>query len=476
MTKANKRKAGELVMEKKTIKKVIGAKLSLTTKLSYASGDVACNIVFGMIGTLLTLFYTDYVGIAPATVGLVMLLSRIFDGVSDLIMGVIVEKTESKWGKSRPWVLWMSAPFALSAVLLFTVPNTTGVLQFLYLFVTYNFCTTVCYTAVNLPYGSLSAMMTRVSGERDMLSVVRMGLSPIGKIIAATCTLPIVKLFGDDQAAWVKTMSIWAVLAMVLLFICFFKCEETVEIEAKKHAKKVPLKKSFVALFKNQYFWAVLVLWMVQSVSFSISGTILPYYCKYILGNDTWMYSTLFLIETLTLVACIFACTPLIKKFSKRDVALIGSVIALIGQLVFFLNPHSFPWMVMSCVTRAIGLAPLNAVVFGMVGDVVEFGQWKTHIRQESLVFAGGSIGTKVGAGFASAIMTGLLSLSGYVSTSAGGAIQPQSTLDMIINIYKYGPVFIAVLACITLALYKLDKIYPSIMDELLDREARGEL
>lgn len=98
----------------------------------------------------------------------------------------------------------MSVPFALSAVLLFTVPHTTPMLQFLYLFVTYNFCTTVCYTAINLPYGSLSAMMTRVSGERDMLSVVRMGLSPIGKIVAATFTLPIVKMFGDDQAAWVK--------------------------------------------------------------------------------------------------------------------------------------------------------------------------------------------------------------------------------------------------------------------------------
>lgn len=366
--------------------------------------------------------------------------------------------------------------FSLSAVLLFTVPHTTGLLQFLYLFVTYNFCTTVCYTAINLPYGSLSAMMTRVSSERDMLSVVRMGLSPIGKIIAATCTLPIVKLFGDDQAAWVKTMSIWAVLALILLLVCFFKCEETVRIEAKEKAAKVPLGKGFAALFKNQYFWAVLVLWMVQSVSFGISGTILPYYCKYIFGNDTWMYSALFLTETLTLVAGIFACTPLIRKFGKRNIALVGSLIALAGQLLFFLNPYSFPWMVMSCVARAVGLAPLNAVVFGMVGDVVEFGQWKTHIRQESLIFAGGSIGTKVGAGLASAAMTGLLSLAGYVSSSVGTAAQPETALNMIVNIYKFGPVLIAVVAFVTLALYKLDKMYPDIMKELIERESRGEL
>ena len=252
-------------------------KLSWGTRAAYAGGDVACNVIFGMVGTLLTLFYTDYVGINPAAVGMVMLISRLFDGVSDMVMGVIVEKTHSKWGKSRPWILWMSVPYALSAVLLFTVPHTTAMVQSIYIFVTYNFCTTLCYTGLNLPYGSLSAMMTRESGERDMLSVVRMGLSPLGRIMAVTFTLPLVKLFGDTQSAWVKTMSIWAAIALVLLIICFVKCEETVKIDVKPEKREVPMKKAFHALVTNQYFWAVLVLWMLQSVSFGISGTILPY-------------------------------------------------------------------------------------------------------------------------------------------------------------------------------------------------------
>ena len=460
-------------MEKNYVK---GHKLSWGTRISYAGGDVACNVIFGMIGTLLTLFYTDYVGINPATVGLVMLLSRLFDGVSDLVMGIIVERTNSKWGKSRPWILWMSIPYALSAVLLFTVPHTTGIVQAVYLFVTYNFCTTICYTAINLPYGSLSAMMTRISSERDMLSIVRMGLSPIGRIVAVTFTLPLVKLFGDDQAAWVKTMSIWAVLALILLINCFLKCKETVVIAAKEKVKSVPLKEGLKALVTNQYFWAVLVLWMLQSVSFGISGTILPYYCKYIFHNDTWMYSTLYLTETLLIVAVTFCCPVLLKKFGKRNMSLAGIWLALIGQLVFFLNPTSFPWMVMSCIVRAVGLAPLNAVVFGFLGDVVEFGQWKTHIRQESLIFAGSSVGMKLGAGLSSAIITGLLSAAGYISSSVGSAMQPQSAVDMIINIYKFGPLVVWVTVLITLTLYKLDKKYPAIMQELIERESRGEL
>ncbi len=451
-------------------------KLTWGTRVAYAGGDVACNVIFGMIGTLLTLFYTDYVGVSPAIVGMVMLLSRLFDGVSDLVMGVIVENTKSKWGKSRPWILWMSVPYALSAVLLFSVPHTTGMVQAVYIFVTYNFCTTLCYTALNLPYGSLSAMMTRTSSERDMLSVVRMGLSPLGRIMAVTFTLPLVKIFGDDQSAWIKTMSIWAAIALILLVICFVKCKETVVIEAQKNAKKVPVRDGMKALVTNQYFWSVLVLWMLQSVSFGISGTILPYYCKYIFHNDTWMYSALYLTETLVLVGCIFLCAPLIRKYGKRNIALFGAYIALGGQLLFFLNPTNFVWLVMSCVMRAIGLAPLNAAVFGMIGDVVEFGQWKTHIRQESLIFAGGSIGTKVGSGVASACMTGLLSMAGYISSSAGTVTQPQQALDMIINIYKGGPLIVAVIAVITLTLYRLDGKYPAIMVELTQREACGEL
>lgn len=454
----------------------VSTKLPWSLRFAYGCGDTACNVVFGMISTVLTLFYTDYVGINAAAVGLVMLLSRLFDGVSDVVMGVIVEKTNSKWGKSRPWLLWMSIPYALSAILLFTVPQTTDTSQFLYIFVTYNFCTTICYTAINLPYGSLSAMMTRISRERDMLSIVRMGMSPFGRILAVTCTLPLVKLMGNDQSAWIKTMTVWAVMALILLLICFWKCEETVQIEAKKKQAQVPLKKAFASLVCNQYFWAVLVLWMMQNVIYGVTGTILPYYSKYIFGNDTWLYSFLYLTETLLLVAATFCCPVLLNKFGKRNMSLAGALLALAGQLLFMLNPTSIQWLVFSCVIRAIGLAPLNSIIFGFLGDVVEFGQWKTHLRQESLIFAGGSVGTKIGSGFASAIMTGLLSMSGYISSSNGSAIQPESAISMIMNIYKFGPVFVWVIVILILLLYKLDKKYPAIIQELTEREKRGEL
>lgn len=448
----------------------MSGKISWRVRFAYGGGDAACNVVYGMISTVLTLFYTDYVGISAATVGIVMLLSRIFDGFSDVVMGVIVQKTNSKWGKSRPWILWMSVPYAISAILLFTVPHTTGLLQPLYIFITYNFTTTICYTAINLPYGSLSAMMTNESYERDMLSIVRMAVSPFGRILAVTCTLPLVKVFGNDQAAWVKAMSIWAAIALLLLVICFANCKETVEV--KQEVSKMPIGESFKKLFVNQYFWMILLLWMMQNVIYTVTGTILPYYCKYVFNNDT-LYSPIYLVETLIIVAFTFLSPTLVKRFGKRNMSLIGVTVALIGQLVFMLNPTDLKWLIASCVIRGIGLAPLNSIIFGFLGDAVDFGQWKTGVRQESLVFAAGSVGAKIGGGLTSAIMTSLLSMAGYISSSSGAVVQPTSAVNMIINIYKFGPLLVWIIVMIALFLYQLDKKYPQIMKELKARDSQ---
>ena len=449
-------------------------KINILTRLAYGGGDVACNVVYGMIATLLTLFYTDYAGVSVATVGLVMLISRFFDGGSDVVMGFIVDRTHSKWGQSRPWILWMSLPYALSAILLFSVPHTNATIQFLYIFVTYNFCTTVCYTAINLPYVTLSAKKTPDYNELELHSELHKGLSPIIHNIAITCTMPLIKLFGNDQAAWVKVMSIWAAIAFLLLITCFVKCEETVHITARSE-EKIPVGRSLKALVTNQYFWAVLLLWMFQSTNQAVVGTILPYYCKYVFHNDSWMYSTLYLSETIVLIVFTFLCPLLRDTLGKRNMIVAGAVLVLISQGLFFLNTTSFSWCLFTTMLRGVGEAPLCAFVFGMIGDVVEFGQWKHHIRQESFIFAGGSVGTKLGTGIAQASIAGIMSLCGYISSTGSAVVQSQSAINSIINIYMFGPLLIFVGVQIVGLLYQLDKNYPAIKKENAEREARGE-
>lgn len=452
-----------------------GGRLPWMTRIAYGLGDTAQNVVWGAMG-ILTFFYTDYAGIDPAMVGMVMLLSRCFDGVSDVIMGFIVEKTNSKWGKSRPWILWMSVPFAVSIVLIYTVPQGSSAMQFAYLFVTYNLCTTVCYTALNLPYGSLSAMMTRASKERDMLSITRMCLSPWGRILSVSATLPLVKVFGDTQMAWVEVMSIWAVVGLVLLIFCFSRCKETVVIEARAKAAKIPVGKALKALAVNPYFWVGMTIWMMQNVIFTITGTILPYYCKYIFADDT-IYGSLYLLETLVTIFVMAVFSPrLLRRFGKRNTSLGGVLICFIGHVIFLLNPTDFGWVVFSCVVRGIGFAPIQSVIFGFIGDAVEYGQWKTRLRQEGLIFSGGSVGTKVGSGLTSALLTGLLSYAGYISSSAGSVMQSQQVIDMIVSIYMWGPIFVWIVLIVVLYFYELDQKYPEIMRDLVAREARGEM
>ena len=454
------------------------ASLGWGTRIAYGLGDTACNVVFGMITALLTLFYTDYCGISVVTVGMVMLISRIFDGSSDVIMGIIVGKTKSKWGKARPWILWMSVPYVLCAVAMFCVPHTSSTtIQFWYIFVTYNLCTTVCYTAINVPYGTLSTMMTRSSHERDLLSIVRMALSPVGKIIAVTFTMPVVKLFGDNQAAWIKTMSMWCAIALILLIICFVRCKETVNFEAAQQEQpKVPASRALKALLGNPYFWATLVLWTVTCVHTTIIGTDLPYYCKYVLGNDSWYYSVIYTAEIVTLIVGALLCPLLLQKFNKRDLSLIGCIIVVVAHALIMVNPMSFQWILVMTIIRSLGQAPLTSLVFGMMGDVVEYGQWKSHLRQESLIFGGGSLGFKIGTGITSAVMTAMLEGAGFLSSVTGGAMQPTSAQHMISSIFKFGPIFVWAAAIIVLLFYKLDKIYPTIAKELAEREARGEM
>ena len=451
-------------------------RLTWVTRIAYGSGDAACNVVYGMISTLLTIFYTDYVGISLATVGIVMLISRIFDGTSDVIMGVVTEKTKSKWGKCRPWMLWMAVPYAITAVALFTVPQTSDTLQFWYIFVAYNLCTTVVYTAINVPYGALSTRMTRSSSERDMLSIVRLVLARCGQIITVMLTMPLVKLLGNDQAAWIKAIAIWSIMAVALLIFCFAKCEEKVQVEEVVKQAKVSLGRSIKALVTNQYFWATLVLWAMTCVHTQVIGTVLPYYCKYIFGNDDWMYSILYVAEIGTLVIAAMFCPLLLRRMGKKALALAGAVLAILAQLAFMLNPESYGWVVAMTILRAIGEAPLYAIIFGMIGDTVEFGQWKNHIRQESLIFACGSMGFKVGTGVASALVSALLQSAGYLSSTEGGVAQPQSALDMIHSIYAWAPIIIWGIVAVVLLFYHLDKKYPKIMADLAEREARGEM
>ena len=250
------------------------------------------------------------------------------------------------------------------------------------------------------------------------------------------------------------------------------RCEETVKADEKKAEEKRGIGKNLKALVTNKYFWCVLGLWSIQVIHMTIVGTDLPYYCKYIFKNDSWMYSVLYFMETIIMILGAMAAPAMIKKWGKRNITLAGAILAIISHMFIFINPHSFAWLFRITLVRSIGVSQLSATIFGMLGDVVEYGDWKNGFRQESLVFGGASLGFKVGTGITSALMSAMMTASGYISSTTGSVVQPTSAILTIERIYKFGPLIIWGVAIAILLVYKLDKEFPQITKDLAEREA----
>lgn len=446
--------------------------VSLREKICYGLGDSACNVVFGLCSTLLTFFYTDYIGVNPLTVGMIFLVTRVFDGISDVIMGFITDRTKSKYGKARPWILWMSVPYAVTFVLLFLVPaDATETIQAIYIFVTYNLVNTVVYTALNLPYSTMASLITRNQESRASTQAWRIFCGPGGKMVVTVSTLPLVKYFGDTQTAWIIVACIFAVIALILLLICFYNIEERVVIEAAKE-QKITVKESMKALFSNQYWAICLGLWGVEVMMGTVTGTIATYYCKYTLGDQN-LYSLIYAAELIAQSVVVLIVPFYVKRFGKRNLTLAGTLLVFVAQFVWLSNPHSVTIAVISAVMRGIAVAPLWAFVFPMIADSAEFGQWKTRIRQDGMIFSAASVGSKLGGGLAAAGIGILMNSVGYDGLAA---VQTPEVMRMIEGICMYAPMIFSAIIVVLLLMYKLDKLYPQIMKDLHERDDQGVL
>lgn len=386
---------------------------SIFEKVSYGMGDVACNVVFALTSGLVTYFYTNVMSVSAAMVGMIMLFSRDFDGLSDVAIGLIMDKVHSKHGRGRVWVLWMAIPYGVTAVALFCLPaNATAAVQAIYIFITYNLCTTVVYTALNLPYGAMAPLMTRNEQDLAKINLFRMAMSPIGNMIVSAATLPIINRMGGDQAAWIKVTLIYSVVAIVLLLWCFFGTKERVRTQAAQEAEKLPVGVRFGALIHNKYFLLILISALFLAVYQTVNGTCATYYAQYILGNNE--YSVLNFAENIPQVIVIMILAPFIKKFGKRNLVLWGAILTAVAQLLLLLVPANPTFAAVIAAIRGIGKAPLFGCIFTMMADVVNYGHWKTGVRVQALIFSAATVGQKFGGGIAGAVVGWLMDASGF--------------------------------------------------------------
>ena len=432
-------------------------KVRFWERFSYGCGDLGCNIIYSAMSSFLLFYYTDYVHVSAATIGTIMLLSRLFDGVTDLIMGIIVDRTKSRFGKCRPWILRMAIPFALAGILLFSVPSGLGeTSKLVYIFVTYNLVSSVIYTAINIPYATLNALITQDQYERSVLSIFRMILATTGTLLITNLTLPLVEFFGDNLSAWTKTFAVFGILAVIVFMITFTGTKERVVPAKETKQEKVPFFKGLSLLFRNKYWLMITVTLVFIFINYSLNGGAAVYYAKNVLHNDN-MVGTMNLIANLVQIGVMFFTAFLIKKIGKRNMLIIGAILYGIGFALFAVVGTNLAGIVVACIFKGIGNAGISSCMFAIVSDTIEYGEWKTGYRTEGLINSASSFGFKVGNGLGSAIL-------GWVIGAAGSTVGSEIT-------FIYIPAILCIGQVVVMLFYKLDKEYDGIMKDLATGE-----
>lgn len=443
------------------------SKLKLSEKISYACGDAASNVVWAALGAFAMMYYTDVAHMDAAIIGTIMLFSRFFDGASDLLMGMIVDRTKSKYGKARPWLLRIAIPFAIATVLMFAVPDSGQKVKAIYIFITYNLVMTM-YTMINLPYGSLSTLMTADPYERSVLNIFRQIFAQITSLIITAATLPLVNQFGGGSRAWTLVYGIFAAVAAVLFLICFAGTKEKVGIEAAKR-DNVPIKTALLALVKNKCWVISMLLGTGTCLFYMAISTINSYYCVQVLHDES-LVGKVNAAYIAPMIVFFFLMAPIVKKIGKKNTNLMGWAIILFSYVPLFFGMENTTLVIGTSVVRGIGYACVMGVQFAIIGDSVEYGEWKTGVRSEGLVFSAQSFGCKVGMGLGNALIGGMLSWGQYDGELA---VQPDSAISVIKVLYIGMPVIVAILQLLLMIPYTVEKEYDIMNKELTERRAK---
>lgn len=448
-------------------------KISFGEKLAYGSGDFACNLISFITLSIVTFFYTDTLGLNPTIIGSIMLFSRLADGVSDIIMGHIVDRTNTKYGKARPWLLWVSVPIAVSTVLVFMVPQLGEVGQYVYIAVTYNLVSTFLFTMISLPYGTLTSLLTRDQNQRMSVNIYRIFMAQVGSLLISAVTLPLINGIGNggtaNQTNWIIVAALYGTLAGGIYLWCFFKTEERVKVSSQRR-EKVPFGRSILLLFKNSYWVMLLVVWISIAFNLSISMGMGTYYAKYILGDENiagYLNALMLIPGILIMPFSPWFC----KKYGKRNFALAGSIVGLAGQVIMCLQPQNLTVLMAGSVIKGIGFVTSSSTIYAMVADSVEYGQWKTGTRLEGMIFASTTFGQKFATAISSALTLFIMGAAGYNGMLA---VQTPRAMSAIKGMFMYLPLLFLGLLPVLYFAYKLDKRYPEIMADLAKREAEG--
>lgn len=445
------------------------AKLTVLERIGYGMGDYSGNLVYSAISAFLLVYYTDVIGASAAAAASIIAVSKIFDGISDLIMGYIIDHTHSKWGKARPWIARLCIPLAVCTVLMFSVPASfVGTAQLVYMFLTYNLVSTIFYTGINVPYATMNGLMTTNQYERGLLGNFRNLFATAGTMTINTVVLKMTASFGGgdqySQKGWTITISILMVVFVIINLFMFAVCKERVvqNQESGSGKEKLSFIKGLKGLFTNKY-WVLIVL-ATFSMYFMMScfyGSAV-YFAQYNMG-DVSQFTSVSNFLSLSQILMLFVTPFLMKKLKKRQLFLGGMSLAAVGFLLSGLTVNPTVICVTS-VIKGIGFACGGATMFGMLQDAITYGEWQNGFGTAGMGNAASSFCTKVGSGIGTAALGWILAAGGF---DAAASVQSASALGAINWSFAFIPVVTTVISVVCMIFFDLDKKYDGIVADL---------
>jgi glucuronide carrier protein len=444
------------------------AGLRLPQYLGYGAGDAANNLTFSMTSMFLLFYYTDVVGIAATTVGTLFLLVRIFDGFADLFAGRVVDRTNTRWGRFRPYLLFAAVPLLLLNIAVFTVPDLGATGTLVYAYVTY-ILFGLAYSLVNIPYGSLATAITQDPVERSKLATFRVVGSNVAILLLVVAVSPQIAGSSDLQRSLTITTIVLAVIGTALYLWTFLSSRERVA-----HSTQVPtLRETFTSVKQNK---ALLVL-CGSSVIFLVGWfslqTVTVYYARNVLGNADY-YIVLAVVQTAGVFAAALLAPSLVARIGKKRVYQVLGAIAALSGIVVALAPASIPAVaIVAFAFFGIGLGGVNTVSFALQADTVEYGEWKTGSRTEGATYSVFSFTRKVGQAIGAAAASYTIGLGGYVS---GASSQPDGAITAIKIAAGLVPAAFILLAIAAMSAYPLTEArFREIVREVAERRAAQE-
>jgi GPH family glycoside/pentoside/hexuronide:cation symporter len=427
-------------------------RLSIKEKVGYGIGDAAANFIFQTMIIFQLAFYTDTFGITAAAAGTLFLVVRVFDAAFDPMMGVIADRTNTRWGKFRPWVLWTAVPFGVMGFLAFTTPDLSPTGKLAYAYVTYILLMMV-YSANNLPYSALSGVMTGDAVERTSLSSYRMVFAMASQLVIQGLALPMVHRFGqgNDALGYKITMGIFSSLAVVFFFITFATTRERVRPDP---SQKSSIRQDFADLLTNGPWKAMFALTVILFITLALRGGVMLYFFKYYVRRED-LFGWFNVIGTGATIIGVVLSKPIAERIGKRRLFVLG----LVGTVVFtaafiLLPPGNLPLIITTEAVRQFAYGFTIPLLWAMMADVADFSEWKNRRRATAVIFSAIIFGLKAGLGIGGAIGGYLLAAYGYVPNVA----QTEQALTGIRLTASIYPAIAFSLCAVCLYFYRIDK------------------